>query len=298
MPAVLQVKPSLWGISPGQIEPKWGQFHTNLVGAWMPFSLDVPENAKAEEIVYDRSIHHNDGTLDNSSADLSQVFTVQGRALQFTGDNTNDRIRLGSTNSGNPLSLAGLAKCTVIVGCLYNGLPASSFPRIIDKSDSGNAQNGWMLIFNDSTDEFQFYAGNSTTSNFDRWDYARVLSVGDEFQIAFTTPNFPTTGQFYFDGLPVATSHGQDGTPSVFSSTTTDMAIGNWNHAINRMWRGRIDYVYVLNEAFGDSFFLEIYKDPFGPFRLADEAKVVYDLAAVTNQPIYLYHARHHNLAA
>lgn len=252
-----------------------------LVGAWL-FN-------EGDSYVHDYSGNNNSGVWENSDGGMLTSMGPAGRVFEHGGDNTNDRIDLGSMPSVNLLSLAGVTTFTIVWRSYVKSTPLNASPRLIDKSDGGNAQNGWMLWFNDALTQWRVYAGPHGWSS-DTSITENVWQSG-----AFRTFDFTSEASFFYDGQINAAT--QVDTPAAPSSTTTNMAIGNWNHSTDRQFFGSIDYIYVYNRALEDSEIVYLHQiDPFVGFRSARRLRVV-PAAASTLQPI-VYHHRHHNRAA
>ncbi len=254
-------KPDQWAFDRSLVDEKWGWFHDNLVGAWLVF----PQNNLARvQDLNTRVLNH--GTPDNSSGDLTLVTTAAGPTINFSGDATNDRIDLGSITSANPLSFFGKTSLTLFSRLTVGLTPNSGFPRVFDKSNAGNATNGWG-----------FWIGSAGG-----WDGKAVVII-DGTPASITATAMMTTGEtatidlvidglsiqhFYKNGVLFETN---TAALSSFPADTTNAAIGNWNHSTDRMWRGSIDYVYVLNGAATPSQVAQVYSDPFGPFRMVED---------------------------
>lgn len=266
-------KPARWAVSPALVDPRWRWFRDHCVLALPVFNGDAMSANGAT--IRGRSRYRQTPTVDNSSGDISIATTRLGRAFAFTGDSTNDRINFGSITSGNPLSLAGKSAFTIVVGLRYGGTPASSFPRIFDKSSSGGGNGGYVLYY-DTSLGLEVHVNNQT-----RYRHTITLAAGDVLQVGFTCFALGTDGSFYIDGLPVATSIISSAASSV-PTTTTNAAIGNWNHATNRMWDGNIDYVYILDAGAPARFFKEIHLDPFGPFRRDTAVHAIFSVPPIT----------------
>ena len=196
--------------------------------------------------------------VDNSSGDITRgVVAELGRVPVFSGDGTNDRIQIAGGSSiatSDPLSLAGLNTFTVAFALTYNGSPNSSFPRVFDRSNGGNALNGYAVwLATGSPDKLAFRTGTTTsTTSATQWD-----SDGDPFAAhgvpywcAFVGTDIDSVagGQWYLNGLPIATTALARNAATV-PSVATAMSIGNWNHTTDRMWDGAIAYVGIWNRA-------------------------------------------------
>jgi hypothetical protein len=249
-----------------------------LRGAWGGFDQDI--HAYDTAPLVDRSRYSTTGTVDNSSSDISTSTLRYGKALTFSGDATNDRVDLGSISSSHILSYAGERQMTFFVVARYGGTPSSTFPRIFDMSNAGGPVDGYTLSYDTSAPRFGFVAQENSNTLI-RLFYNYTLSSGEVFTLGGTLYEDGSTvtgGQLYFNGIPVSTT--VEATPALtgFTSNTHDMAIGNWNHATDRMWDGEIAALYMLGGTANDDFFRELHRDPFGPFRLSEDTSPIIQL--------------------
>lgn len=189
---------------------------------------------------------------------------IQQLSRRFSGDATNDRVGLGDITSDDPWSFFGQTEMSVISSLTYEGNEASIFPRIVDKSDASAVQNGWGMWINPDTNFVTF----------------RIDSTGGVFQRSYDLPIGPHLIGVSMTGIPLSLTasptgnwydNGENlGAGSVtaamppFPSTTTKAAIGNWNHDIDRMWSGFIDFVAIFDKALTDAEHKAWYDDRWG----------------------------------
>lgn len=255
-------KPRLWSIDPSLVDQKWGSFHKNLRGAFGVFGEDVRTHYGALYRDYSQFRKHGSA---QGPAPLTVKMLKDGRAISFASAAQNHRIDLGSIPFGHPLNFGGEKSMSWMVKCRYGGSPNSSFPRIFDKSDGGGPVNGYALNYNLSIPGFQWIVADTVEAKISNWQYDVTISAGQTFTLGFSSRGDLTDGQMYFDGLPVTSTLSGTITP-IFPEETTNMAIGNWNHAGDRMWDGEIELVYILSGDNPDGFFKDLHDDPYGPF--------------------------------
>ena len=158
------------------------------------------------------------------------------RMLDFSGNNTSDRVNLGTVPSGHPLQ--GSAPFAVLFRCFPNtGAGNSSFWRIVDKSNGGDIANGWGVWLNQSSARWEFGI-NSPGSGYADSANASVTKG------SWTTTLFAYDGSnyyYYINGTQTKSSTYSES----FVNVATAMALGNWNHSVDREWYGLIDYVLV-----------------------------------------------------
>lgn len=240
-------------------------------------------------------------TVDNSSGDVTtEKNSVTGTlSKRFSGDATNDRVRLGSITSDDPWSFFGQTSASVICHIKRDGFGNSNFPRFVDKSNSGNAANGWGVWWsNDSTDKLVFGIDGTGQSVAVNWPTENSTNV-----FGFNVTNVPLSGtatvtlEAFSDGTSIGT--GSRTSMPQFPATTVNAAIGNWNHTSDRMFDGFIDYVAIFDRAIPASQHAMFGHTPFAFMRTSERT---YFLPATTppssSAPIYLYHHRHRNRAA
>jgi hypothetical protein len=166
------------------------------------------------------------------------------------GDN-NHRLNLGSIDSNNPISLSDAStggEYTIFFRCLCNDFTSLIPNRIMDKSDGGNAANGWMIQSFDN-DLDVFYGGSVVLS-------VSVTGLsGVWLNCALTVKG--GVGTFY-----VENSSSTGSVPSA-PTATTNAAISNWNHSTNRNWDGDIAYIHMHYGAYSESQVKAYWKDPY-----------------------------------
>ena len=207
----------------------------DLVGFWLGGSL---ENYATGKI----------GTIVGST--MAENLTANGVGWANSGNSTNSRINLGSIPSNNPLSLAGQRKATWFTLIEWGGYTLSSaFPRVIDKSSSGSGAGGWAFYYDSglpgwfiSLDGSNF--GVSPTGEIAQPSSPELFSSGISYDLEGGISG--TNIGYYSNGLLVATKN----TAVTIPTTTTNAAIGNWNHSTDRecafpilvvaVWSGRV----------------------------------------------------------
>lgn len=183
---------------------------------------------------------------DTSSGDVTpgQITSLNAAASAFSGDSTNDRVDLGSISSSHPLSLSGKTTHSILAWLRCDNLSSGGgFPRIIDKSNGGFATNGWALYLGGSSGDGRAIINHGTSTGHS--SNAAVVTAGVDTLVGYSMTSL-ANGQFYVDGEAVATT---SATLPAFPTTTTNAAIGNWNHTTGRMFGGAIYCVLVYDRA-------------------------------------------------
>lgn len=197
-------------------------------------------------------------SVDNSSNSISKTpaHIGSGRySSEFVGNSTDDRIQLGSITSADPISFFGQTDVSVVARCNFAS-SNSEFPRLIDKSNNTNSADGWGIWIwrNGSSDVFRFgidgggLGGSSSLNPNIRDNPLRTLACNATgiplASTATATLRTFTNGKF--------NSVAND-TTSPFPSTTTNGAVGNWNHSTDRQWNGNIEYVALFDKPLSDA---------------------------------------------
>lgn len=229
------IKPSNARLNPGH------PYARRMVGGWL-FSdrgsqvIDLTGN--------------NHGTIVGST--ITSVVDQYGRAMNCTADNSTDRINLGSIVSSNPLSLSQGLACTIIARMYVNsGTKNNTFPRIIDKSNSGSGAGGWAMDYSGSG-VLEFYINGSFMSG----PSTNVISGWHTFGfMRDESGNY----EYFIDEESIGS--GNDTT--AFPTTTTNAALLNWNHSTDRAWNGKADYIYVFDERLTETALRQITATPW-----------------------------------
>ena len=163
--------------------------------------------------------------------DAGAVVPVSDGAAYFDGDN--DYIELGSQSgdlrlSGSNGSIAAWIKP------IHAG---DDYKRIVDKSDSTDAENGYAFMIHDDGSLQAAVNGatrvnSSTVLEENKWHYGVWTWDG-------------TTHKIYINGV-LDTSATDSVKPP---SDTTNMRIGTWNHSTGREYEGYLCNVGIWNEA-------------------------------------------------
>lgn len=206
--------------------------------------------------------------LINPNGAINRVPGPQGSALEFAGvDNVSDRLTLGSIPAADPLSLSQGQEYT-IVSLVY--IPSSwhvlnTYPRLIDKSDGASGANGWFIYTEAgaSYDDVQFCCGNSTGHGAKFTGYQGQWSTWC-WRIDDTTGGDST--RIWINGLEqTVIEHATINLPA--PTTTTNAAIGNWNHTTDRLWEGAIGVVWIWDRLLDPHECRAITLDPWLPIR-------------------------------
>lgn len=178
-----------------------------------------------------------------------------GAHMDAPGGGGNNRLDFGSITSDNPLSLSQDNACTIVFRSRHDSNP-SSFPRLFDKSNSGNASGGYA-VYRDSSNQMVLQIGSprngkikSTTppSGWQSWAITRKN-------------NSSAQNRIYLDGVDNTAT--QDLSTGNFATTTTNAAFFNWNHSTNRNWDGALEYFYVFDKVIPLEDIFRLYREPY-----------------------------------
>jgi hypothetical protein len=248
LPDYTGIKPSFNDMGALRLSPNH-KLNDSLVGWWLM-------NEGAGKVVHDLCNRHH-GTLINNAAFTHSQY---GSATTFPTDGGTDRVDLGAITAEDRLS--GYA--TQQISMLVRGykIPDASinntFPRLFDKSSGGSAADGWCLSWLPSGDYWQFYLDGVA---FNSSSVSSFASAGGLFDILIVADKTANTVTFYHDGKFLSSV---SLVFTTFSSTTTDAAIGNWNHSTDRQWNGSINYVQIWDRALTPEEAVTVTAFPYG----------------------------------
>ena len=235
--------------------PAPNPYLVGCVGLWnlggtLASAADLSGNGKTANIA------------DNGGGNIATT-TLGGRAaVSADGAATAARYNLGSIASSDPLSLVGASVATIIFRVAGPGAAlTTSFPRIIDKSDGGLAQNGWAIWVNTTTFPargivWQIGGGSSMGSAANAFE---TSSAAQTYGVEMRPTGASASHRLYRGGALIETITGTLATPP---TTTTNAALLNWNHSTSRMWQGSADFVGVWTRELSASEHAAIHADP------------------------------------
>ncbi len=211
-------------------------------------------------VITDLSGNDNHATATNLLPFSPGFSDTDGRGVESSTaiDNTSHRYDLGSITSTNPLALRNSANFTIFARVYYDTAVQGSFPRILDKSDGGNAANGWGFWFNDRTIVMGI---DGTTSS-----YLNGLAAGGAWRNVYIARTGGNVTIISGEGGSVTNSFSR-----AFPTDTTNAALFNWNHSTDRGYVGIFDAMYVWNRYYDpDLFHASLIEDPYQLFRPRD----------------------------
>ncbi len=177
-----------------------------------------------------------------------------GLGWKIDADGADTRLDLGSITSTHPLSCSANNAASVVARLKPNAALNSTWPRIIDKSSGGSAADGWAFYLSGNDSVSFEVAGTSSNSG----------TISDMRGLAATVGVSAASGsiRFFHNGAFVVE---QTDTWTI-SSTSTNAAIGNWNHSTDRDLSGRLDIVYVFDRKISDQHQRALALNPWAPF--------------------------------
>lgn len=239
MSALLK-KPRKWAFEPGIVAPEWAWFWDSLL-----FALPLWEGAgKARD--YSGNGHH--ATLTG----MPWVATPIG----LGADNNSDGDELGFDDKQVALDISATAK--------------HSFFCVIDV-DSYNGTNAGFFRAGSTSNDATFFITNAGAGLWLRFQTVDVFK--DSYTLGTGRKTFgfshsrsaPQDGAGYLDGVKRSTGTGGGSNP------TSIYQLG-WQSATSQRIDGRWQAAYLWNKWLGDEQHAQLHRDPFGPFRMVDEA--------------------------
>ena len=199
---------------------------------------------------YDLTTNDNDGTLVGGPT----FDPTSGSSIVFDGDD--DNINLGSITSGSTLMLNG--SNITICAFIKKDTGGDTFQRIVDKSTSGGAVDGYSMWVNGSSIGFSVNNNNwdtdsSSAVSLNEWNYVSIVSG-------------PSSTTSYVNGVEFVGSY-YSGSYSSPPNSTANLRIGTWNHAGGREFKGNIAIVKIYNRDLSQIEILQNYnflKSRFG----------------------------------
>jgi len=176
-----------------------------------------------------------DGTLVGDSIEHQQDW------LNFSGDNSADRIDLGTVTATGDLLGVKAQELTIVGSFRWEDTSGNGFPRIIEKSNAaGGGVGGWGLFFTNSSNTFELFINGSGKAS-----VSVTANVWHDFLVTFSpTSGYKLTVKNRNTGAEVSNSS----SPTNVPTDTCSVAIGNWAHASDREMQGDIGYLYVFSD--------------------------------------------------
>lgn len=230
----------------GLVVPYSGNPHSaGLIAAWNMFE---GAGARLHDLV-----GQNHGNITGNTVNWGQGGPQERSVLTFTGDANNHRVDLGSIATGNPLMLTA-TNFTIMAKVRPRTPYGSTFPRIIDKSNSGSGANGWALYHR--TDRLTLAATGAESSSpvnslliadlENQWSVSCVSFRNSDDIVSLYSNHFDSPISRGGPMRLLGTAAGSN-----IATTTANAAIGNWNHTTDRNWAGDISWIYMWDRLLG-----------------------------------------------
>jgi hypothetical protein len=166
-------------------------------------------------------------------------------SIQFDG--LDDYIELGSIDSTHPLSLNNQEN----ISWEFWFKPTTTgdpYQRIIDKSNSGNALNGWGIFVNNNpptNKRIAIFINNNAIIDYigddgyqyDEWNHITITKGS----------TYGWTYKLYNNANLITTATGKS---AQFPTTTTNCRIGTWNHSTGREFKGNLGLINIYQKTF------------------------------------------------
>jgi len=185
----------------------------------------------------DSTANGNDGTGMGNVAGAGQV--AGGQELPGAGTD--------SIACGNDASLDGVFTngATLEAWIRPTGFGGSGFPRIVDKSTSNSANNGWTFMVTNSSgpSTFAFMRGHAT--NRGHWTATDNVVTLDTWQYVAATYVDAGAPIFYHDGVLQTTNVSATPAGAIDDDTGVDVWLGNNPGGASRNFPGTLDEVRI-----------------------------------------------------
>jgi|GEM_PF-651891 prepilin-type N-terminal cleavage/methylation domain-containing protein len=177
----------------------------------------------------------------------------------FDGDS--EYVELGTVGAGHSLMLNG--SDVTLSAWIKQQSGGDQWQRIVDKSNSGSAANGYGLFADATTRQIWVMVdGNGWRTNnnayeFDTWTHVVGVITASSFTI-------------YIDGSEVS-GIWNSGSATQPPNVSTNMRIGTWNHSTAREFEGNLDEISIWNDDLSLAEVTELYNSG-SPDNLADHS--------------------------
>jgi hypothetical protein len=206
--------------------------------------------------IFNDGAHTTDLAGNNHGVDVGDVIRgvkKNGKYVYTLNQNGDDRIDLGSITSDNPLS--GQATQEMSVYALFEWSTEVAFPRIIDKSTSGNAAGGWAFYPDTGNQRMRFHVSGASVS----YGNLGSMSVGQTYGLGVSAKS--NDSDFYKDGASIVAGGNNSFT---IPTTTARCAISQWNHATtNRHYSAPIYCVFGWDRKLSAAEHKSLHQDPY-----------------------------------
>lgn len=269
-------KPAMWAVTPGLIAPEWQWFWRDAVfvaplweGGGSP--RDISINQDSQNLI---------GTLSGNAA---WAGTARGIGIDFAAG-ASDRVDFGTVNMVGPKG-AGANAFTVEVLARVDGTSADQ--GIFANGNLSASSTNWFMFWDKAatvsgrTDTVTFGVVNLSGSGLSRVEGStNLLTAGEITHLIGQFRQTPETLKLFKNGVLDQEDTALNGVnPS--DTLIKTLQIGAADGAIELDGAVLLAVVYwkILNE----TEILQRARDPFGPFRMVDEARVVYALAGAAS---------------
>ena len=261
-----QIKPPMWAVTPGMVDPEWGWFWQRLV-----FGVILWEG-QGNPRIYGSSI----------TADTFFTMTVDSGSGEYVGGTRGLTMDFPVTSAGT----IAITNKTLVLG-LDDPDRVTYFASVLIPTGSGRKD---ILGSNDvsGVPAWELDITNTRMNIIIPGVFVYQSSDGVYTAGAHATMGYSRNGSGsgnhtgYVNGALVGIA--TDATNSYLDSAA-ERLLGQRVNGTQAFDTGQIDCVYILDGDIGASCHLKLAIDPSGPFRMAEEARVVYDLVAAAAVP-------------
>ncbi len=260
-----RIKPPKWSVTPGLLDPEYRNLWPDLRSA-IPFWEGAGKP-------YDYAQRRMLGV--NAENPIAWTTTSVGGAYDHdeTGDEDGNSILVEPTGSLG--DVVNDTEGTIIIYCVLRNWTNAKVIHAINRGSNNDSQ---ALLTNGTSTEFRYAlkpgASNTITHTTTGW------TLDTPVVVALT--GGPGGNAIWRDGVKLTPSYtdGNSSTADWVGSLTglTSWSLGWWNIANNHASEhDHIAYLYSKRQ-WSDETIRRVSRDPFGFFRMADEAGVVYAL--------------------
>jgi hypothetical protein len=268
MSFISKIKPAPWAIASGLVAPEWRWFWEKKHKSILLFQPPIPND---NERVWDYSAKiFRD--LNDSTGGSKEEITEVGSCWKSNHESSGSERGLRLADTG---FLFGEPHATIVAYLkLHNeNRDNTNEHTIYAEWDANGALLFWYDPAANRLEGFIF-TGTTASVNFSA---ASDIDDGEFHTVALRYDGAIING--FTDGVKDANSTSKTGTLGGATGGVADWARRDNSSADagQYLWAWAACFADVLS----DAQILSLARDPFGPFRMADEARIVYDLAAV-----------------
>lgn len=275
MSVISLIKPPMWALTPGLVAPEWQWVYAMAKGIW-PLWQDFAEVQDSLVVRNLLQVPNTGGINSNDGAGAFVQFNngPWGSEAFFTAaDDTRIEFDEDASDS-SPLDIKLTGECTVAF-VHRNAGDYTTLQWIITSALSGSNVN-FAIEFGRTNNRYTVLSGPASV------DLTSSFNISDDNPRSLVARRKGGTSDWDLDlwinGTLDSSVTGVTNNPGLNASA--ELWFGGLKSRTANFTDGSLSSVILFDQALSDGACAALSSDPFGPFRMADEARVVYALAA------------------